>query len=242
MRVVPGAIAVIVVGVLGVLAWLDLCSRTDGLRRRFDSCARGLHGRRSNRRSGRSRQGERCQTRRISCARRRLSGLPYRAGRAGRTREAWRSRCRSARSIRPISPPTRKQGSATTATQEFLDAVRRGVRKDGARLYPAMPFTSYTYLTDADALAIKAYLFSLAGRPRGEPDQHAGIPVQPALVDGASGHWHSIRISALHPTAQESPNGTAAPISPRRWRIAANATRRAILLSRSTTGRSSRAR
>ena len=33
--------------------------------------------------------------------------------------------------------------------------------KDGARLYPAMPYTSYTYMTDADALAIKAYLFSL---------------------------------------------------------------------------------
>jgi mono/diheme cytochrome c family protein len=30
-----------------------------------------------------------------------------------------------------------------------------------ARLYPAMPFTSYSYMTDADALAIKAYLFSL---------------------------------------------------------------------------------
>jgi mono/diheme cytochrome c family protein len=35
-------------------------------------------------------------------------------------------------------------------------------RRDGARLYPAMPYTSYTYITDADALAIKAYLFSLA--------------------------------------------------------------------------------
>ena len=27
------------------------------------------------------------------------------------------------------------------------------MRKDGAHLYPAMPFTSYAYLTDADALA-----------------------------------------------------------------------------------------
>jgi mono/diheme cytochrome c family protein len=45
--------------------------------------------------------------------------------------------------------------------QDFLDAVRQGVRKDGARLYPAMPYTSYTYMTDADVLAIKAYLFGL---------------------------------------------------------------------------------
>jgi mono/diheme cytochrome c family protein len=44
---------------------------------------------------------------------------------------------------------------------QFLDAVRRGVRRDGARLYPAMPYPSYTYMSDADVLAIKAYLFAL---------------------------------------------------------------------------------
>jgi mono/diheme cytochrome c family protein len=43
---------------------------------------------------------------------------------------------------------------------DFLNAVQRGIRKDGVRLYPAMPYPSYTYMTDADALAIKAYLFS----------------------------------------------------------------------------------
>jgi mono/diheme cytochrome c family protein len=45
--------------------------------------------------------------------------------------------------------------------QEFLNAVQRGIRKDGARLYPAMPYTSYTFMSDNDVLAIKAYLFSL---------------------------------------------------------------------------------
>jgi mono/diheme cytochrome c family protein len=44
--------------------------------------------------------------------------------------------------------------------------VQRGIRKDGARLYPAMPYTSYTFMTDADVLAIKAYLFSLPAVPR----------------------------------------------------------------------------
>jgi mono/diheme cytochrome c family protein len=51
-------------------------------------------------------------------------------------------------------------GIGNYSDQEFLDAVQRGIRKDGARLYPAMPYTSYTYMTDADVLAIKAYLFS----------------------------------------------------------------------------------
>jgi mono/diheme cytochrome c family protein len=52
-------------------------------------------------------------------------------------------------------------GIGDYSDQDFLNAVQRGIRRDGARLYPAMPFTSYTYMADADALAIKAYLFSL---------------------------------------------------------------------------------
>jgi mono/diheme cytochrome c family protein len=52
-------------------------------------------------------------------------------------------------------------GIGEYSDRDFLNAVQRGIRRDGARLYPAMPYTSYTYMTDADALAIKAYLFSL---------------------------------------------------------------------------------
>jgi mono/diheme cytochrome c family protein len=52
-------------------------------------------------------------------------------------------------------------GIGNYTDQEFLNAVQRGIRKDGARLYPAMPYTSYTFMSDNDALAIKAYLFSL---------------------------------------------------------------------------------
>ena len=52
-------------------------------------------------------------------------------------------------------------GIGSYSDQDFLNVVQRGIRKDGARLYPAMPYTSYTFMTDADVLAIKAYLFSL---------------------------------------------------------------------------------
>ena len=58
--------------------------------------------------------------------------------------------------------PDRDTGIGQYTDADFLAAVHRGVRRDGAPLYPAMPFPSYTYLTDADTLAIKAYLFSLA--------------------------------------------------------------------------------
>jgi mono/diheme cytochrome c family protein len=50
-------------------------------------------------------------------------------------------------------------GSYTDAN--FLDAVHRGIGRGNTKLYPAMPYASYTYMSDADALAIKAYLFSL---------------------------------------------------------------------------------
>ncbi len=58
--------------------------------------------------------------------------------------------------------PDKQTGIGNYTDRDFLNALHRGIRKDGARLYPAMPYTSYTYMTDADALAIKAYLFSLA--------------------------------------------------------------------------------
>jgi mono/diheme cytochrome c family protein len=57
--------------------------------------------------------------------------------------------------------PDKETGIGNYTDRDFLNAVHRGIRRDGARLYPAMPFTSYTYVSDADALAIKAYLFSL---------------------------------------------------------------------------------
>ena len=55
----------------------------------------------------------------------------------------------------------KETGIGDYSDEDFLNAVHRGIRKDGTRLYPAMPYPSYTYMTDADALAIKAYLFSL---------------------------------------------------------------------------------
>jgi mono/diheme cytochrome c family protein len=52
---------------------------------------------------------------------------------------------------------------------QFLNAVHKGIDDEGKHLYPAMPYASYTYMTDADALAIKAYLFSL-------PPVHNEVP------------------------------------------------------------------
>jgi mono/diheme cytochrome c family protein len=40
---------------------------------------------------------------------------------------------------------------------DFSRAVRNGIAKDGKRLYPAMPYASFTAITDADIRALYAY-------------------------------------------------------------------------------------
>jgi mono/diheme cytochrome c family protein len=57
--------------------------------------------------------------------------------------------------------PDADTGIGAYTDADFLNAVHKGVGRGGVKLYPAMPDASYTYMSDADALAIKAYLFTL---------------------------------------------------------------------------------
>ncbi|MGH7054060.1 MAG: c-type cytochrome [Stellaceae bacterium] len=61
----------------------------------------------------------------------------------------------------PNITPDRETGIGRWTDVQFLRALHDGVRPDGSNLYPAFPYPSFTRITDADALAIKAYLFSL---------------------------------------------------------------------------------
>lgn len=55
----------------------------------------------------------------------------------------------------------RETGIGGWSDDDFVRALHQGVAKDGAHLYPAFPYTSYTGLSRDDAVAMKAYLFSL---------------------------------------------------------------------------------
>jgi mono/diheme cytochrome c family protein len=57
--------------------------------------------------------------------------------------------------------PDAQTGIGGYSDANFLDAVHEGLGRNHTKLYPAMPYASYTYMSDADALAIKAYLFTL---------------------------------------------------------------------------------
>ncbi|HEX3536508.1 MAG TPA: cytochrome c [Stellaceae bacterium] len=59
---------------------------------------------------------------------------------------------------------------------QFLRALRDGVRPDGADLFPVFPYTSFTGITDDDALAIKSYLFSLPPVRQADRPHDASFP------------------------------------------------------------------
>jgi mono/diheme cytochrome c family protein len=61
----------------------------------------------------------------------------------------------------PNITPDKETGIGNWSDGDFLKAVHKGIAPDGTRLYPAFPYAAYTMMTDADALAIKAFLFNL---------------------------------------------------------------------------------
>ncbi len=63
--------------------------------------------------------------------------------------------------VSPNITPDSATGIGAWTGQQFDDAVRRGIRPDGTRLYPAMPFTHYTKMSRDDVLAIRAYLSTI---------------------------------------------------------------------------------
>jgi mono/diheme cytochrome c family protein len=100
--------------------------------------------------------------------------------------------------------PDKETGIGNYSDADFLNAVQRGIRRDGARLYPAMPYASYAYMTDADALAIKAYLFSL-------PPTHEQTPAN-KLAFPFDQRWGMIFWSALfNPDSRFAPDPSLSP-------------------------------
>ena len=59
--------------------------------------------------------------------------------------------------------PSKTDGIGDYSLADFEKAVRQGIRKDGARLYPAMPYTSYARITDQDMQALYAHLDRKSG-------------------------------------------------------------------------------
>lgn len=72
--------------------------------------------------------------------------------------------------------PDAQTGIGTWSEAQFEQAVRHGIRADGAHLYPAMPYTSYVKLSDADIHALWAYFRAQKPVSRALPTGGMGFP------------------------------------------------------------------
>lgn len=57
----------------------------------------------------------------------------------------------------PNITPDKEYGIGNYSLEDFDNAVRYGIRKDGKSLYPAMPFPDYAVITEEDITALYAY-------------------------------------------------------------------------------------
>jgi fructose 5-dehydrogenase cytochrome subunit len=71
--------------------------------------------------------------------------------------------------------PSQDFGIGRYTEEQFSRALRRGVRRDGAELYPAMPYTSYAKFTEDDAHALYVY-FTQAVTPVDQSTPQTELP------------------------------------------------------------------
>ena len=62
----------------------------------------------------------------------------------------------------PNITPDPVTGIGAWTDEEFVNALTKGTGRDGMHLFPAMPYTYYTRISRDDALAIRAYLNTVA--------------------------------------------------------------------------------
>jgi mono/diheme cytochrome c family protein len=84
--------------------------------------------------------------------------------------------------VAPNITPDPETGIGSWSDDAFDAAVRHGLRRNGSRLYPAMPYTAYTKMSRDDVQAIRAYLNTV-------------IPVRNAVVANTLPFPFNIRTS-----------------------------------------------
>lgn len=86
--------------------------------------------------------------------------------------------------------PSTVDGIGGYTLAEFGRALREGVRKDGAHLYPAMPYTAYTQLSDADTAALYAF-FMHGVAPVDKPAPRTDLPF-PFSLRASMAAWNAL--------------------------------------------------
>jgi mono/diheme cytochrome c family protein len=90
---------------------------------------------------------------------------------------------------------SQQYGVGHYSLRQFSDALRRGIRADGAHLYPAMPYASYALLTDEDVEALYAY-FTKAVHAVDEPPARTTTLPFPYNLRLSMSFWNALFLDA----------------------------------------------
>ena len=98
---------------------------------------------------------------------------------------------------------SRQYGIAHYSLQQFSQALRHGIRADGAHLYPAMPYASYALLTDEDVKALYAYFTKAVPAVDESPAKVTALPF-PYNMRLSMMFWNALFLDAKPFTADSS--------------------------------------
>lgn len=104
----------------------------------------------------------------------------------------------------PNITPDPANGIGRWSLADFSRALRDGMRRDGAYLYPVFPFTSYSGMSDGDIADLYAYLMMQKPDPAPDKPDNIKFPFafRPLLIV-----WRMLYFTPgpLQPTADKSP-------------------------------------
>lgn len=80
--------------------------------------------------------------------------------------------------------PDPEQGIGRWSEEAFARAMRKGIRRDGAHLFPAFPYTHFAKLTDEDVSALYAYFMSQPAAQAEIPENTLGAPYNWRALQG----------------------------------------------------------
>jgi mono/diheme cytochrome c family protein len=93
----------------------------------------------------------------------------------------------------PNITPDSTTGIGDWTDEDFVNAFWEGVSPDGEHYFPAFPYTSYTGVSRADLLTMKAYLLSLAPVEKRTPEHDLAWYMSSRLAAGA---WKRLNFEA----------------------------------------------
>ena len=100
--------------------------------------------------------------------------------------------------------PDPESGIGRWSNADFARAMREGVSPAGDSYFPVFPYTSFTGMSDEDAFALKAYLFSLPPVRR-ENREHAALPPFKWRIAAAAWRWMYFEAGRFVPDPARTP-------------------------------------